>query len=178
MLHGLLASVLATAALIVIGYLGRLLSQAALDPLAGVLERRGLSRSESAVARGDALLREGKTAQALDAFAAAVVAAPVKSSAMAAAVDKHHVGLIGRFIAASDRRHGDNVGMLSLAIADRVLRQRKALQSSYVAALQTGDRKRRRDLETQLRANSRELCKAMGDLAAEVGRGDQRTSVH
>jgi hypothetical protein len=178
MLQGLLAIALASAGLAVFGYLGSLLWQAAVDPLAGVIERRGLARSEAIAARGDALLRDGRTKEALEAFARAVVVAPVKSSAMAAAVDKHHTALVSRFIAASDRRPGDNVGLLSLALADRVLRQRRALQSSYVATLQTGNRKRRRDLEGQLRANSRDLCKAIGDLATEVGRGDRQTSVH
>jgi hypothetical protein len=97
---------------------------------------------------------------------------------MAAVIEKHHTGLLSRFIAAADRRHGENVGLLSLAIVDRILKKRKALQSSYVAALQTGSRSRRRNLEKELRANSRDLSKAMNDLAREVRGGAVAPSVH
>ncbi len=178
MINAVLAVVLAGLGLAVFGYLSSLLWQAVVDPLAGALERRWLRRCEGLAVRGDTALRDGRTKEALEAFVASVYAAPVKSAAMAAAVDKHHTGLLSRFIAASDRRHGENIGLLSLALADRVLRQRKLLQSSYVAALQTGNRKRRRDIEGELRGNSRELRNAIATLATEVLQRDQGASVH
>jgi hypothetical protein len=97
---------------------------------------------------------------------------------MAAVVEKHHTGLLSRFIAAADRQHGENVGLLSLAVADRILKKRRALQSSYIAALQTGSRSRRRKLAAELRANGRELSKALKDLAGEVRGGTVAPSVH
>ncbi len=178
MLDALYAVVLLSAGLAVFGYLGSLLWQAAADPLAGTMERGRLRRCEEQVARGDRALSEGDVKAALADFAAAVYPRPVRSATMASAVEKHHTGLLGRFIAAADRQHGENVGLLSLAIVDRALRKRKALQSSYVAALQTSSRGRRRKIERELRANTRELRKAMKDLAGEVLRGTGSASLH
>jgi hypothetical protein len=178
-LDTLLALVLALAGLAVFGYLAGLLWQAASDPLAGILERGRLEKCEDRVARGDAALRDGRVAEALDCFATALYASPVKSASMASVVEKHHTGLLNRFLAASDRRRGENVGLLSLAVADRALRRRRELQSAYVAALQTGNRRRRREVEGQLRSNAKELRKAFKDLAGEVlGGGRDQVSVH
>lgn len=160
------------------GYLASLLWQAAVDPLAGFFEKGRLARCEKRAARGDIALRDGRLGDALDCFAAAVYTSPVKSASMASAVERHHTGLLNRFLVASDGRHGENVGLLSLAAADRVLRRRRELQSTYVATLQTGDRRRRREVEGTLRANTKELRKALKDLATEI-RGERRThSVH
>ncbi len=174
----LLAVVLAAAGLAVFGYLGSLLWQAAAEPLAGTVERARLKRCEDLVVRGDTALSAGDLRTALESFASAVYGSPVRSATMASAVEKHHTGILSRFIAASDRRRGENVGLLSLALVDRVLRKRKALQSSYVAALQTGSRGRRRKLERELKGNTRELRKAMKDLAAEVQRAVPGASLH
>lgn len=178
MFDALLAVVLVSVALAVFGYLGSLLWQAVAEPLAGTVERGRLRRCEEQVARGDRAMQQGDVAAGLAAFAAAVYTSPVRSASMAAVVEKHHTGLLSRFIAAADRRHGENVGLLSLAIADRLLKKRRDLQSSYVAALQTGSRSRRRTLEKELRANSRELSKAMRDLAGEVRGEPVAPSVH
>lgn len=178
-LNIVLAVLLAAAGLALFGYLASLLWQAAADPLAGFLESGRLKRCEDRVARGDAAMREGRLAEALDCFASSVHARPVRSARMASLVEKHHTGVLNRFLVASDRRHGENVGLLSLAIADRALRQRRELQSAYVAALQTGNRRRRREVERELRSNARELRKALEDLATEVlGAGRGRASVH
>ncbi len=178
MLEALYAVVLVSAGLAIFGYLGSLLWQAAAGPLSGTLERGRLRRCEDEVARGDAALGAGDVRTAIAAFAGAVYPAPVRSATMASAVEKHHTGLLSRFIAAADRQHGENVGLLSLAIVDRILRKRKRMQSSYVAALQTGSRAKRRKVERELRANTRELRKAMKDLSDEVQRGASPDSLH
>ncbi len=178
MLNAILAIALGCAGLAVFGYLASLLWQAAVDPLAGFFEKGRLARCEKRAALGDLALREGRLGDALDCFADAVYTRPVKSASMASAVERHHTGLLNRFLVASDGRHGENVGLLSLAAADRVLRRRRELQSAYVATLQTGDRRRRREVEGTLRANTKELRKALKDLATEI-RGEGRThSVH
>lgn len=178
MIDGILGVVFAALGLAVIAYLCGLLWQALEEPLAGAFDRRRLAGCEALAARGDAALRDGRTDEALRLFVAAVQVAPVKSAAIAAAIERHHLGLLNRLIAASDLKHGENIGSLSLALADRALRQRKLLQSSYVAALQTGNRKRRREIEAELRANGKDMHRAMADLATEVLSRDPRTQVH
>lgn len=178
MLDVLMAVVLASFGLAIVGYLGNLLWQAAFGPLSGIVDRRRLARCESLVSRGDIALRQGKTSAALQAFVAALCVFPVRSAAAAAAVDRHHVGLLSRFIAASDRHSGGNLGSLSLATADRLLRQRKRLQSAYIAALQTGEQRRRREIEAELRANARELRKAVTALAREIATRQPASQMH
>jgi len=174
----LLAVLVAASGLAVFGYLAGLLWQAAAGPILGALERGRLRRFEDLVERGDQALRAGDTPSALRSFASALYLSPARSASFAAQVAKHHTGLLSRFIAASDRRHGENVGVISLAVADRMLRKRKVIQSSYIAALQTGDSGRRRALESELRNNSRQLRKALADLAAEVLANEAPAALH
>ncbi len=178
MQNALLAVLVAAFGLAVFGYLAGLLWQAAAEPILGALQRSRLQRFEDLVERGDKALRDGDTASALRSFAAALYLSPARSASFAAQVEKHHTGLLSRFIAASDRRHGGNVGVISLAVADRVLRKRKAIQSSYIAALQTGDSARRRALERELRGNSRQLRKALADLTTEVLANEAPAALH
>ncbi len=159
---------LALAGLAVFGYLTSILWQAVAGPMSGIFSKGRLRRCEDLVDRGDAALQAGELGAALECFARAVYEAPVQSASFAAQVEKHHTGLLSRFIAASDRRRGDNVGVMSLAVVDRALRQRATLQSSYVAALQTGERQRQRKLEKQLRDNGRALRRGFEQLSAEV----------
>lgn len=130
------------------------------------------------MARGDARMKEGNLAAAVSAFAGALYTKPVRSRELFSAVERLHTGVLSRLIAASDQRHGPNVGMLSLAVADRVLRKRKTLQLEYLSALQTGTRLRRRELEREMRANAAELKKAVRELSAEVMSAAPGSSLH
>lgn len=178
MLNVLLAIFLAAVGLAIFGYLGTLLWIAAFGPVSGGFARGRLRRCEERLAKGEASLREGDHAAAVAAFSDAIYTSPATTNEMATAVANHHTGVLSRFIAVADERHGGNVGLLSLAVADRVLRKRKALQSSYLGAVQTGTRSRRRDLEKELRANSDELRKAVSDLASEIMAAGSGSSLH
>lgn len=178
MVQAVLAVTLAALSAAIVAYLTSVLWRAAGWPLAGYLDRRKLARCQTLVTRGDLALRDGQKADALRCFVAALFVGPVQSAELAAAVDKHHVGLLSRFIVAADLGPGDNLGSVSLALADRALRQRKSLQSAYVAAVQTGNRSRRREIEGALRGNGRDLHKAVTDLAVEVLRRQSDPAFH
>ena len=171
-----LGVVMASVGLAVFGYLAGLLWQASSGPVLVLLERKRLRRREELLAQGDDALQRDDMVGALRAFTAAIYTSPARSASFAAEVERHHTGLLSRFIAAADRSHGGNVGLLSLALADRVLKKRRSLQASYVAALQTG--KNRRVLERELAANASELRKAVHALADEVMNASGPAAMH
>ena len=163
-----LALVMVALGLGIVGYLGGLLWQAALGPLSAVLESSRLKRCEELTARGDEAVRDGEMAKGLYAFSRAFYLSPVRSSAQATAVARHHTGLLSRLIAASDRRSGGGVGLISLAAADRAVRKRKELQSAYIGAIQTGDRGRRQRIKAAMTANAQEVRSAVDDVCREI----------
>jgi hypothetical protein len=152
-------------------YLTGLLWNAAAPPLRGIVERRRLQYYSERAARGDQLLRDGELQQALRVFEACLYPNPAMSSALAAAIQRHHTGLLSRFLAAADGLQGERVRLMSLAKADRLFDQRKLLQGRYLA----GDR--RRAIDGEFRDNTRALREALHNLADEVIAA-QRESLH
>ncbi len=173
-----LAIVMAAFGVAVAGYLVLLLWNAAFGPLSHWLESSRLKRREELAARGDATLRDGEVTKALVAFSRAFYWQPSTSSAGAAAIARHHTGLLSRFIAASDQSSGGAVGLLSLAATDRILKKRKELQSAYVGAIQTGDRRRQQRVKGEMAANSAELRAAVDELCAEIVRLRGGSTLH
>lgn len=152
----------------VLVYLGSILWGAARGPLGAFLERQQFERHSARIERADRLLREGDVAGALLELEAALYPHPPQTAAMARAVANHHTGLLSRLIAAADSVQGQRVRLISLAKADRLFHERAALQQRYVALRQSGSRQRLRQLEQDLRANTRELRAALNALSAEI----------
>jgi hypothetical protein len=152
----------------VLVYLGSVLWGAARGPLGSFLERQQFERHAARVERADRLLREGDIPGALLELEAALYPHPPQTAAMARAVANHHTGLLSRLIAAADSVQGQRVRLISLAKADRLFHERAALQQRYVALRQSGSRQRLRQLEQDLRGNTRELRAALNALSAEI----------
>lgn len=155
-------------------YLLGLLLGAARLPLGALVERRRLQWYEARAAHGDRLLEAGALEAALAAFRSALYPYPANNRAFANAVANHHTGLLSRFIVAADSYHGQRVRLISLAKADRLFHERRALQARYLIARANRSRRRQRELERVLRANARELRMALAALAAEIQAARER----
>lgn len=164
----LAALALAAAALALLGYLSWLLWGAASAPLSRTMEQRRMRLHGERLARGDELLREGRLSPALAAFEQALYPHPGSSAAVASTVQRHHTGLLSRFIAAADRVQGERVRLISLAKVDRLFHQRRGLQDQYLAVLQGSGRQRRREVEREFDQNTESLREALRALSAEV----------
>lgn len=152
----------------VLVYLASVLWGAARVPLGSFFERQQFERHVARIARADRRLRDGDVSGALLELEAALYPQPPQSAAMARAIANHHTGLLSRLIAAADAVQGQRVRLLALAKADRLFHERAALQQRYVALRQSGSRQRLRQLEQDLRANTRELRAALSALSAEI----------
>lgn len=152
----------------VLVYLGNVLWGAARGPLGAFFERQQFARHTARVERADGLLRAADVQGALVELEAALYPHPPQTASMARAVANHHTGLLSRLIAAADAVQGQRVRLISLAKADRLFHERAALQQRYVALRQSGSRQRLRQIEQDLRANTRELRAALGALSAEI----------
>lgn len=168
---------LALVALALLLYLSRLLWGAGGRPLRNALEGGRMRRYEQRLTRGDVELRGGRLSPALAVFEGALYPFPASSAAFASAVQRHHVGLLSRFIAAADEVQGERVRLISLAKVDRLFHQRRALQDRYLSILQQGERRRRSEVEGEFRDNTRALREALHALAAEVEKA-QRVRLH
>ncbi len=149
-------------------YLASVLWGAARVPLGSFLERQQFERHVARIDRADRRLRDGDVAGALLELEAALYPHPPQSAAMARAIVNHHTGLLSRLIAAADSIQGQRVRLLSLAKVDRLFHERAALQQRYVALRQSGSRQRLRQLEQDLRTNTRELRAALSAFSAEI----------
>jgi hypothetical protein len=178
MVNVLLAVVLGSLAVGLVVYVLRLMLQAVPVSVGDFLERQRLRRYVARAAEGDGRLRRGAVEEALTAFQASFYPHPVTTRAMAQAVLGHHTGLLSRFIAAADQLHGQRVRLLSLAKADRLFEERKALQRQYLEARERGVRQRQREIERALRANSRELRATLRALAAEITARREAVAYH
>lgn len=168
MLNVLLAIVLGSLAVGLVIYVLRLLLHALPGSIGDFLERQRLRRYVARAADGDALLQHGAVEEALTVFRASFYPYPATTRAMAQSVLAHHTGLLSRFIAAADHLHGERVRLLSLAKADRLFDERKALQRKYLEARERGGRERQREIERALRANAREVRLTLRALTAEI----------
>jgi hypothetical protein len=164
----LAALALSLAALALLVYLTWLLWGAVAGPLLRAVEQGRMRRYSARLSDGDILLRDGHLSRALAAFEAALYPFPAVSRAQAGVVQRHHTGLLSRFIAAADQVQGERVRLISLAKVDRLFHQRQVLQDRYLAVIQGGDRNRRRGVERELADNTAALRDALHSLALEV----------
>jgi len=178
MLNAFLATVLVFFSVGVMLYLIGILFNAVSLPLGGLLERRRFARHVARARRCDGLLQEGRTDQALQQLRGAFYLHPVSNRALASSVANHHTGLLSRLIAITADVQGGTVRLLSLAKTDRLLTERSELQRRYFAVRQSSTRQRVRELQEQLRANSRDLEAALQQLIAEVHAARQPPRYH
>jgi hypothetical protein len=178
MLNALLATILVFVSVGLMLYLIGILFNAASLPLGGLLERRRFARFVARARRCDGLMQAGRTDQALQELRAAFYLHTVSNRALASAVANHHTALLSRLIAITSDLQGGTVRLLSLAKTDRLLTERSELQRRYFAVRQGAPRQRLRELQEQLRANSRELEAALQQLIAEVHAARQPARYH
>jgi len=178
MLNALLATVLVFVSVGVMLYLIGILFNAASLPLGGLLERQRFARSLARARRSDGLMQQGRTEQALQELRAAFYLHAVSNRGLASSVANHHTALLSRLIAITSDLQGGTVRLLSLAKTDRLLTERSELQRRYFAARQGTARPRVRELQEQLRLNSRELEAALQQLIAEVHAARQPARYH
>lgn len=164
----LTAVALTATALALLVYLSRLLWGAGAGPLRRAAEQGRMRRYAERLSQGDRLLGAGQLSPALAMFENALYPLPAGSAAHAGAVQRHHTGLLSRFIAAADQVQGERVRLISLAKVDRLFHQRRVLQDRYLAVVQGGDRNRRREIEREFVDNTAALREALHSLAAEV----------
>jgi len=164
----LAALALTAVALALLVYLSRVLWGASAGPLRRAREQARMRRYAERLSQGDLLLRDGRLSSALAAFESALYPFPAASAAHAGAVQRHHTGLLSRFIAAADHVQGERVRLISLAKVDRLFHQRRALQERYLAVMQGSDRGRRREVESDFAGNTAALREALHALSAEV----------
>jgi len=178
MLNASLAALLVLVAIGLLLYLAGLLFNAASVPMGGWLERRRFERHVARAHQFDAAIRKGQADTALRTLRSAFYLHTVSSSGLAMSVANHHTGLLSRLIAiTADVQHG-TVRLLSLAKVDRLLTERSALQRRYLAARQSRHPRRARELQGQLRANSRDLAAALEQLIAEAAAARQPARYH
>lgn len=163
-----LAIVVAAISLAILAYLTAMVWNAARGPIVMFVEQQQLERHLAHLRRGERLMHEGATAEALAELEAALYPRPPRSAAMAKAVANLHTTLLSHLIVAADRVQGERLRLISLAKADRLFHERAAMQHRYVALMQSGSRQRLRALEDELRANTRELQATLSALAAEI----------
>lgn len=164
----IVALALTAAALVILVYLSSALWGAVGGPLLRAVEQGRMRRYSERLSHGDIMLRDGDLSPALAAFEQALYPFPASSSAQAGTVQRHHTGLLSRFIAAADQVQGERVRLISLAKVDRLFHQRRLLQDRYLAVVQGSDRTRRRDLEREFADNTEALRDALHSLALEV----------
>jgi len=168
MLNLLLAALVVSASVGLLLYLAGLLLSAASLPLGGWLERRRFAHYVARARRYDALLKQGRTDQALRQLRAAFYLHEVSNRFLATSVANHHTGLLSRLLSMTSDLQDGSVRLLSLAKTDRLLTERSELQRRYFAARQSPRQGRMRELRSQLHANSRDLNAALEQLMAEA----------
>jgi hypothetical protein len=178
MLNAILATVLVFFSVGVLLYLAGLLFEAASLPLGGWLERRLFERYLARARRSDALMQQGQVERALQQLRAAFYLRAVSSGSLASAVANHHTGLLSRLLSITSDVQGGTVRLLSLAKTDRLLTERSRLQRRYFAGRQNPRNARVREIQAQLRINSRELAAALEQLVAEVRAAHQPPRAH
>jgi len=178
MLNALFATVLVFVSVGLMLYLVGLLFNAASLPLGGLLERQRFARYVARARRSDALMQQGDVDRALVVLRSAFYLAPVSNRGLATTVANHHTGLLSRLIAVTADVQGGAVRLLSLAKTDRLLTERSELQRRYFAVRQGAPRHRLREIQEQLRINSRDLEAALQQLVAEVRAARQPPRYH
>jgi hypothetical protein len=168
MLNALLATLVVLASIGLLLYLVALLFSAASLPLGGWLERRRFARYVARARRCDVLIQQGHADFALRQLRAAFYLHAVSSRSLAMSVANHHTGLLSRLISMTSDLHDGTVRLLSLAKTDRLLTERSELQRRYFAVRQGARKDRLREIQVQLRANSRDLEAALGQLLTEA----------
>jgi len=168
MLNTLLATLLIFASLGLLFYLVGLLFSAASLPLGGWLEHRRFAHYVARARRCDALMKQGRTDQALRQLRAAFYLHEVSNRSLAMSVANHHSGLLSRLISMTSDLQDGSVRLLSLAKTDRLLTERSELQRRYCAARQSLRKNRLRELRSLLHSNSRDLNAALEQLIAEA----------
>lgn len=164
----LLGLLVIVTSLVVLWYLVQLVFKAASAPTAGVVERWLVKRHVERARQADQLLADGKNDEALAVLRAAFYLTPVSSLDLSSLVGNHHSGIISRLLAITSEYQGGTVRLLALAKVDRLLSERRKLQSSYVAARQSPGPERTRELLEQLAENRTTLEAALQQLIAEV----------
>ena len=168
MLNALLATLLVLASVGVLLYVLGLLFNAASLPLGGLLERQRFARYVARARRCDELLQQGHVEPALRLLRTAFYLHAVSNRSLASSVANHHTGLLSRLISITSDLQGGTVRLLSLAKTDRLLTERSELQRRYFAVKPGARSARLREMQRQLRVNSRELEAALEQLIAEV----------
>jgi hypothetical protein len=177
-LNALLATVLVFVSVGVLLYLVGLLFNAASLPLGGLLERQRFARYVARARRCDALIQQGHVEPALRLLRTSFYLFPVNNRSLASAVANHHTGLLSRLISITSDLQGGTVRLLSLAKTDRLLTERSELQRRYFAVKQSARSARLREIQQQLRVNSRELAAVLEQLIAEVRAARQPPRFH
>ena len=178
MLNALLATLLVVVSLGLLLYLLSLVFNAASLPLGGLLERQRFARCAARARRCDALLQQGNIDAALRQLRGAFYLHPVSTRALSSTVANHHTALLSRVLSVTNDLQGGTVRLLSLAKTDRLLAERSELQRRYFAAKQSRRSERVREIQRQLRVNSRELDAALEQLLAEVRAAHQPARFH
>jgi len=167
MVNVLLATLLAIVAVAVVAYLLSLLLGAIGWRTSVSVDGLRLRRGRNKVRRGDALLRNGDAIGALVAFDAAYLPHAVRSSRAAREVERHHTGLLSRFMAVADQARGERLHLIALTKVDRLLARRAVLQEKLLTAWRGGVANPR-EVRREFDAVSKELGGAIRALAKEV----------
>ena len=175
MLNFVLALVLGAVAVWLLGYLVRLLLAAAGFPLTGAFERFWLNRHVQRALQADRLLQQGQLDNALPLLRDSFCLYVFRDLDLAHAAANHHTGVLSRLLSITE----ESVRPLSLAKVDRLLRERRELQRSWIAVRQSpGKSGRVRELSAKLAANRGELLPAIRQLIEEVRTASRRPLYH
>lgn len=178
MLNSLLATVLVFVSIGVLLYLIGLLFNAASLPLGGLLERQRFARYVARARRCDELIQQGHVEPALRLLRTSFYLHAVSNRPLASSVANHHTGLLSRLISITSDLQGGTVRLLSLAKTDRLLTERSELQRKYFAVKQGARSTRLREIQQQLRVNSRDLDTVLEQLITEVRAARQPPRFH
>ena len=171
------------AAVAVLAYLAALLVGAFVS--AGVwsyvgarLERLAFRRSHLRCRTGDRLFEKGEFAGAIDAFADAFFLRVVKrDTSLLADIADHHTGLMSRLLSVADEMRRGRARLPSLADLDRLLAERLEVQLDYLRAQKRGTGGGR-GTALRLKANDKEVRRALGRLVSEIRASEEKVLYH
>lgn len=153
------------AALWLLLYLLRILLTAAGLPLGGAFDRWWLNRHIQRALQADRLLQVGNTEEALPLLRDSFCLTPFRDLDLIRETTNHHAGVLSRILTIT----AETVRPLSLAKVDRLLRERRELHRTWIAARQSpGKRDRTRELAAKLQENQAELQPAIRQMIEEV----------
>lgn len=178
MINLALALVLAAFAVGIIAVIVKLVLDATNLQPAERWERFRLERYLTTALEGDRALDQGNLEGALGSYATALYPNLANTRSVAEAVINHHTALLSRFIAAADELQGGTVRLLSLAKADRLMTERRALQRRWLTIRQQKQREQLPTIREEYRTNTDELQTALAQLATEILNSRKRVQYH